>query len=97
MEKRVTSLRLPEELLVQVEDIARWEHKDRGTVLRELIEESIKLRKMKNAILRYREGKVSLWRAAEEAGVSYVEMLEELRKEGITFRYDIEDLAREVE
>ncbi|ALM76367.1 hypothetical protein TBCH5v1_2476 [Thermococcus barophilus] len=49
------------------------------------------------AIELYREGKVSLGKAAEIAGLSIREFLYELRKRDIPINYDLEELKKDIE
>lgn len=91
-----TSVRLPKEMVEEIEKLSKNEGIDKGTLLRELIAESLKEYKVKKALELYREGKVSLWKAAEIAGITYREALEELKKRNILFKYDSEDLEADV-
>ncbi len=92
-----TSVRLPKEIVEEIERLSKEEGIDKGTLIRKLIVESLKEYKIKKALELYREGKVSLWKAAEIAGITYREALEELRKRNIPFRYDLEDLEVDIE
>ncbi len=87
-----TSVRLPKTVVEEIEKLSKEEGIDKGTLIRKLIAESLREYKIKRALELYREGKVSLWRAAEIAGITYREALEELRKKNIPFKYDLEDL-----
>ena len=49
------------------------------------------------AIVLYREGVISLGKAAEIAGVSRWEMMEILASKGVSIQYDEEDLREDVE
>lgn len=90
------SVRLPKEIVEEIERLSREEEIDKGMLIRRLIAESLKEYKVKKALELYREGKVSLWKAAEIAGITYREALEELKKRNIPFRYDLEDLEADV-
>ena len=48
------------------------------------------------AIELYREGKISLGKASEIAGISKEEMIEVLSRKGIPINYDIEDLKEDI-
>jgi len=48
------------------------------------------------AIELYREGKLSLGKAAEFAGISVREFLYELRKRDIPLNYDVEEAQRDI-
>jgi len=91
-----TSVRLPKEIVEEIEKFSREEGVDKGTLIRKLIAESLKEYKIKKALELYREGKVSLWKAAEIAGITYREALEEIKKRNIPFKYDLEDLEADI-
>ena len=91
-----TSVRLPKEIVEEIERLSREEGVDKGTLIRKLIAESLKEYKIKKALELYREGKVSLWKAAEIAGITYSEALEELKKRNIPFKYNSEDLEVDI-
>ena len=96
MKMVTTSVRLPKEIVEEIEKLSREEGIDKGTLIRKLIAESLREYKIKKALELYREGKVSLWKAAELAGISYREALEELKKRNIPFRYDLKDLEIDI-
>lgn len=91
-----TSVRLPKEVVDEIERLSKEEGIGKGAFIRKLIVELLKEYKIRKALEFYREGKVSLWKAAEIAGITYREALEELRKRNIPFKYDLEDLEVDV-
>lgn len=91
------SVRLPRDVVEEIEKLSREEGIDKGTLIRKLISESLREYKIRKSLEAYRDGKVSLWKAAEIAGITYREALEELRKKNIPFRYDLDDLKADVE
>ncbi|HID43252.1 MAG TPA: UPF0175 family protein [Archaeoglobaceae archaeon] len=93
---KTTSVRLPEEYIEEIDRISDEEGIDRGALLRKFIGNALKEHKIKRALEAYREGKVSLWKAARTAGISYRAALEELKKRNIPFRYDKEDLEHDL-
>ncbi len=60
------------------------------------VKELPRLVKLYFAIELYREGKVSLGKASEIAGVSQWEMVEVLASKGIPLQYDAEDLEEDI-
>ncbi len=92
-----TSVRLPEDVIQEIEKMSREEGIEKGTLIRKLLTESLREYRIKKAMEMYREGKTSLWKAAEIAGITYREALEELKKRSIPFRYDLEDLEIDME
>lgn len=83
----VMTLRLPEEDVKVIKDIATSEKKDKSTTVRELV----KLGKIYLAILTYKEGKISIGKAAEIAGLTLSEMMDLFKKLGIKSQLDVED------
>jgi len=95
--KMVTaSVRLPKETVEEIERLSQEEGIDRGTFIRKLIAESLKEYRIRRALELYREGKVSLWKAAGIARITYREALEELKRRNIPFKYDLEDLEADI-
>ncbi len=51
---------------------------------------------MKKEVMLYSDGKVTLERAAMEAGISVREMMEHLKERKVAAQYDIEDLEEDM-
>ena len=88
---------LPEELMKEIEYWAEREKVDKSTLLTKIMEEGLNVWKMNKALEMYRLQKVTLWKAAEIAGVSLAEMLAELPKRKIIFQYDHDELREDLE
>lgn len=93
---RTTSVRLPEEYMEEIEEACKLEGVDKGAMLRKLIDAALKEYRIKRALEQYREGKMSLWKAAGMAKITYREALEELKKRNIPFQYGKEDLEMDI-
>jgi len=83
----VLTLRLPKEDLDAVQQISLQTKKDKSTILRELVE----LGKMYYAITQYKQGKISIGKTAELAGVNLAELMDTLTSLGIKSNLDVED------
>ena len=83
----VITVRLPKEDIEIVKRLAMEAKKDKSTTVRDLVE----LGKVYFAITQYQEGKISLGRASEIAGVSISEMIDLLAKLGIEGNLEVED------
>lgn len=94
--KSVTA-RLPPEMLREVEKLAEREKIDRSELIRRLLDLALQQRRREEALEAYREGNVTLWKAAEMAGLSLREMMDLVKIEKIPVPYTIEDLRRDVE
>ena len=81
------SIRLPEEDLHLVEELARDEDMEKSAAIRELIG----LGRIYLAIQKYKEGKISLGRAAEIADMSLSNLIELFSNLGIESKIEKED------
>lgn len=92
----VISTRIPDEVAKDLEEIEKEEKTDRATVIRKLLAKAIEQWKMEHALRLYREGKVTLWRAARLADITLREMMEKAAKQGIQFKYTEKDLEEDI-
>lgn len=93
---KTVSIRLPEQYLHEIEEACKQEVLDKGTMLRKLVGEALREYHIKKAFDLYTEGKISLWKTARMAGLTYRGALEELKKRNIPFRYEKEDLTSDI-
>lgn len=97
MSLEAVTARLPRDMLKEVERLAIREKVDRSELIRRLLDFALRQKKIENASQAYREGKVTLWKAAEMAGISLREMMELARVKQIPVPYTLDDLRRDVE
>ena len=93
---KTISIRLPEQYVLEIEEACKQEILDKGTMLRKLIGDALREYHIKKAFDLYTDGKISLWKAAKMAGMTYRRALEELKKRNISFRYEKDDLASDI-
>ena len=79
-----------------MEEISVKVPRDLVRILKVRDEDVPKLVRLCLAIELYREGKVSLGKAAEIAGVSKWEMIEILASKNVPIQYDIKDLEKDI-
>ncbi len=91
------SVRLPRSLVREIDRLAEDRGVDRSAIVRELLLIAIKEARIKRALDLIRERKVSVWKAAEIAGVTYREMLELLKRYNVPFPLSPEELLKELE
>jgi predicted HTH domain antitoxin len=89
--------RLPREILTEVERLAQKEKVDRSELIRRLLDFALQQKKIEEAIQAYQEGRVTLWKAAEMAGVSLRGMMEIAGEKKIPVSYTLADLKRDVD
>lgn len=93
----VTTVRFDEELLKKVDKLAKIEHVDRSTILRKAAELGLRELVLQHALNVYRQGLVSVWKAAELADVPLWRFLDVLKERGIGFKTSEEDLREMIE
>jgi len=92
----IISTRIPDDIARDLKEIEKEEQTDRATVVRKLLARAIEQWKMERALRLYREGKVTLWRAARLGGITLREMMELAAKQGIQFKYTSKDLEEDI-
>lgn len=97
MSLKAVTARLPREMLREVERLAEEMKVDRSELIRRLLDSALQEKRVEKAIQAYREGKVTLWKAADMAGLSLREMIELAREKKIPVSYTLEDLRRDIE
>ena len=94
--ERMVGTRLPLELVRELELIENIEQSDRSTTVRRLLSKAIQQWKLEHYARLYGDGKLTLARAARDAGVSLWEMMDYARVRKVPAQYDLEDLNRDL-
>lgn len=88
-------IRLPKELLKQIEKISKEEMEDRSTIIRKLVMKGYRdFLRMKSAE-EYKKGNITITEAAHKAELTLWEMEKYLVGQGYKSDYSIEDLKKE--
>ena len=95
--EQMVGTRLPLELVRELELIENVEQSDRSTTVRRLLSKAIRQWKLEHYVRLYGDGKLTLARAARDAGVSLWEMMDYARARKVSVQYDLEDLKRDLE
>lgn len=88
---------LPADILKEIEYWSKKERTDTKSFIVQLIDEGLREWKIHKVLNMYKNQEITLWRAAEIAGISLAELLAELPKQKIVFQYDIEELKEDLE
>lgn len=94
--EQMVGARLPPELVRGLELIEDVEQSDRSTTVRRLLSQAIRQWKLEHYVRLYGDGKLTLARAARDAGVSVWEMMDYARARKVPAQYDLEDLERDL-
>ena len=94
---KILTTRAPDALAREIEAMAREEHLDRSALIRRLLAEALQDKRKRKSLELYREGKVSMGKAASIAKVTIWEMLELVREKGLHIDYGSEELFEDLE
>ena len=90
----VTSIRMNDEELKRLDDMAKRKSLDRTHLIKKAIEIGVRDMLVEDALEQYQRGGKSAWACAEEAGITLWEFLEILAQREIFFKTDEEELSR---
>lgn len=92
----VITLRLPPDILKELDRLADRERKDRSALIRELLERGVGEKRIEYAVELYRSGRVTGWKASQIAGVSLWRFYEAIRERGVLLQYSEHDLEEDL-
>jgi len=95
MQRKIPT-RIPGELEKVVMEFKRQEVVDKSTAIRRILQIGIGEWKRRRAIDLYRDGKITLWKASQIAGLPLREMLEELNRLRIITHVTVEDIEEDI-
>jgi len=93
---RQLNIRISENLVEGLDYIAAEESVDRTSVARKLLTEGIQQWRLMHALNLYEQGQITKERAAEMAGVSIYDILDELRQRGTVAQYNLDELRQDL-
>ncbi len=91
------TFRMPIEIDLEIEKLAKLEDSDKSKLIRELIVLGIKERRIEGALQLYSRRMVTAWKAARIAGIPLTQFLDILRERGLEFDYTEEELLKDFE
>ena len=91
------SIRLQKEFVEEAEKLAKLERVDKSAIIREALEKGFAEVKLKMAVELFSKGKASTSEAADVAGLSVGELMDELVRRGIRPSITKEDLDGSLE
>jgi predicted HTH domain antitoxin len=92
---QMVGTRLPETVVRDLRVIEGVEQSDRSTIVRKLLYKAIRDWKLAHYADLYGSGRVTLARAARDAGVTLWEMMDYVRGAKVAAQYDLEDLRKD--
>lgn len=97
MESVMISARIGRDLVEEIKKLASQKGVDKDSVIGELLSMAVRDEKLKEALELVRLRKITVWKGAKLAGISYRELLEELRARNIPFPLSEGELRNELE
>ena len=99
MEEELTtvSARIQKSQAEEIERLASKKGTDKSAIIRELLATALQNKKIEDAINQVQAKKITVWKAAEIADITYREMLELLKTHNIPFPLSEQELRREIE
>lgn len=94
--EELVAARLPAELVRALQKIEQVEQSDRSAVVRKLLYRALADWKKEYAAKLYGERRLTLERAAAEAGVSVREMMEYVMQRKVPGQYDLRELEEDI-
>lgn len=92
-----TSVRLPDDLLRDLDEVAKRQGTDRSTVMKRALEKGLREISVEEAVQSYLRGGTTAMRAAKMAHVTLWEFLDELKRRGLGLRTDEDYLLAQIE
>ncbi len=92
----IITLRLPREMLEELDGLAEREHRDRSAVIRDLLERGVGEKRVEHAVELYRSGRATGWKAAQTGGISLWRFHDALRQRGVLLQYSEHDLEEDL-
>lgn len=91
MKSELISARLKKEEVAILDEVSKEEKTDKTTALRKIFALGAKEYMLEKAITQYQQGKISIGKAAEKAGISLWEMMDKLKEKNIANPLSEED------
>lgn len=94
---KITSIRLPDQLISQLKEIAERENIDTSTLMRKLLTNAMKERLIKETLEDLNSHKISIGQAAKRLEINLWDMIDLTKKYNINWTgYNEEDLERDL-
>lgn len=89
---RNLTVRVDDKTFNEIKELAELEKTDKSTITRKILDIGLRELKKRRALELYREGKCTLWKAAQIAEISLREMIELTKMEKIPVHISSEDV-----
>lgn len=95
MTYNMVSLRIAPNVLKEIDILAKDEHVERSTFLRELLKKGMEQTKIERAVEQYKQGNISIGRMVEITGLPRYELFKKLKECDVSVHYSKNRLLKE--
>lgn len=95
--KKSVSVRLDEDVIDEIEEVAGIEDVERSEVIRRALKEGLEVHRAELAVELYSKDELTLSESASLAGLSVGEMMDKLSERGLRPDLSVEDLEKSLE
>jgi predicted HTH domain antitoxin len=96
MKMQTISVPVEPKYLKKIREMEKEKNLDRNSVMRVVVDKGMKEVLLEEAVTKYINGEVSMWRASEIAGISLRKMMEVLNSKGIELNYSVESAMEDL-
>ncbi|MGP8330545.1 MAG: UPF0175 family protein [Methanosarcinaceae archaeon] len=89
--------RLSENEISKLDWLAQIHHTSRSQILRTVIDDGVKEELIEESLRLYQNKEITLWKAAELAGISLSKMMSEANQRRIPHQYSVDDLLHDID
>lgn len=91
------SIILPDDLKEEIDKLKELYKVGQSSYIRKLLWKSVNQEKLEYALKEYLDDKISIGKAAEIAGISIWEMIDELKRRNIALKYKLSEAELEID
>jgi len=95
MAKTVTT-RLEDKYVRRIDELAAQRGVDRSALLRSFLLHALQENTIEDALKAYKDGRITLWQAAERCNMSLWEIIQEIKHRHIYSSYDMKELEKDL-
>ena len=95
MAKTVTT-RLEEKYVMRIDELAAQKGVDRSALLRSFLLYALRENTIEESLKAYKDGRITLWQAAERCNMSLWEIIQEIKHRHIYSSYDMKELEKDL-
>ncbi len=97
MPYKVTTIRLPEDTIQDLDNLTDTLEKEKSEIMREALQIGVQEINLRHHLQEYKRGKISYGKLAEQTNLTHRELYQELKQRNIPYRYGEERFNEETQ